>query len=79
MTRVTILEKIQEIFKEIIDEIEVELTETTTANDVEEWDSITHIEIISEIESQFKIRFSINEIENLKNVGDILSLIETKV
>ena len=73
------MQKIQEIFKEIVDEVDIELTESSTANDIEEWDSITHIEIISEIEEQFNVGFKISEIEKLKNVGDILSLIESKI
>ncbi len=79
MERSIIFQKVKEIFNDTLDEIEVDLTDTTTADDVEEWDSITHIELISEIENRFNFRMSIREIENLKNLGDMISLIESKV
>ena len=71
-------QKIKIIFIDILDDDDIVLTETSTADDVEEWDSITHIEIISEIESVFDIRFNTMEIESLKNLGDMVSLVSSK-
>jgi len=79
MSRTETLEKIQAIFEEILDEVEISLVETSTAKDVEEWDSITHIEIISEIEDQFGVDFTLEEIEELKNIGDMITLVLSKV
>ena len=73
-----IFKKVTEIFEDILDEIEVDLTETTTAEDVEEWDSLTHIQIITEVEKQFEVRFSTRDIEGLKNIGDMVTLVASK-
>ena len=78
MSRTETLAKIQDIFEEILDEVEISLVETSTAKDVEEWDSITHIEIISEIEDQFGVDFTLEEIEELKNIGDMITLVLSK-
>ena len=79
MTKIDIFHKIKNIFEEILDEIEVVLAESTTAEDVEEWDSLTHIQIITEIEKQFAVRFSTRDIEGLKNIGDMITLISSKL
>lgn len=78
MTREKIFEKVKQVFEEVLEEIEVELTEQSTAEDVEYWDSITHMEIISELENVFSIEFTFEEIEELKVLGDMISLIESK-
>ena len=79
MNREDILGKVTALLDEVLDGLEVEITETTTSKDVEDWDSVTNIEIISEIEDQFKISFSIPEIEELNDVGDIITLIKNKL
>lgn len=73
-----IFQKLTSIFEDVLDELEVELTNETTAEDVEEWDSLTHIQIITEIEKQFSIRFTTREIEGLKNIGDMVNLVASK-
>ena len=78
MNRSLVFDKVKTVFEEVLDEIEVELVEETTANDVEDWDSLTHIQIITEIEKQFEVRFSIRDIEKLENIGDMVSLITSK-
>ncbi len=78
MNRNDIFSKVKSVFEDVLDEIEIELKDETTAEDVEEWDSLTHIQIITEIEKQFEVRFSTRDIEDLKNIGDMVSLIESK-
>lgn len=78
MNRNDIFSKVKSVFEDILDEIEVDLVEETTAEDVEEWDSLTHIQIITEIEKQFSVRFSTRDIEGLKNIGDMVNLIASK-
>ena len=75
MERNEILAKINEIAKDVFDNDEVELTEATTANDVEEWDSLSHLSLISDIEGEFGIRFTLSEISDLKNVGEFIDAI----
>jgi acyl carrier protein len=79
MTNQEILQQVQEIFRDVLDNEEIVLTETTTANDIEEWDSLTHIQLIVAIEKQFKIKFTSKEILSWKNVGEMIDCIKTKL
>jgi len=74
-----ILETVQEIFRDILDEESLILKTDTTADDVEEWDSLNHINLISAIEKKFKIRFALGELQSLKNVGSMVELIDSKL
>jgi len=51
---------------------------STSGDDIDEWDSISHIELISELEKGFSVRFALGELQDLKNVGDMVSLIQEK-
>jgi acyl carrier protein len=73
-----ITEKLQEIFETVMD-IDFEITPALTAKDVAEWDSLTHVRLIVTIEKAFKMRFSAAEVGELKNVGDLIALIEKHV
>lgn len=74
-----ILIQVNEIFKEVLDNEDVAIQNETTANDVEDWDSLTHIQLIVAIEKHFKIRFKANEIQSFKNVGEMCSFIKVKL
>jgi acyl carrier protein len=73
------IEKLNEIFMDVLDLEELNLKRETTANDIEEWDSLSHILLIVNIEKQFKIRFTSREIQSWKNVGEMVDCIEVKV
>lgn len=79
MTRDEIYQQLNKIFKETLDLKEVHLTDQTTAVDVDGWDSFAQISLVGEIERYFKIKFSMNEIVNFKDVGAMVSLIQSKV
>lgn len=79
MTQEVVFSKLKEIFFQVLHDIEVELTESTTHDDVDDWDSITNIQLITEIEKQFQIRLSIREIEGMKKVGDMRDIIIQKL
>lgn len=79
MKKKEILIKINEIFKNILDNEALTIYENTIASDVEDWDSLNHIQIIVAIEKTFKIRFTTNEIHHFKNVGELLVAIESKL
>jgi acyl carrier protein len=66
------------VFRDVLDDDTIILKEETTAADIEEWDSLTHIMLISEIEKKFKIRFTSSEIIRFKNVGEMASSILSK-
>ena len=78
MDKNQILEEVQEIFREVLDNEEIELANETTADDIEEWDSLTHIQLIVAIEKHFKIKFTSKEILSWQNVGEMIDCIAAK-
>jgi acyl carrier protein len=79
MERQEIFRQLKEIFIDVLDLDEVELTDATTANDIEEWDSLSHIQLIVAIEKNFGIKFTSLEIMKWKNVGEMVNTIEEKI
>jgi acyl carrier protein len=79
VTRGEILAKIQDVMTDVLDIDDLHITETTTAQDVEEWDSLSHLRLITEIEGAFGVTFLTGEIERFKDVGDMVSTIESKL
>ena len=73
-----IKEKLQEVFRDVFDNDEIELTDETTANDIDEWDSLTHVQLIVAVEAAFGLKFSTVEVMKLKNVGEFIALIAKK-
>lgn len=71
--------KLQEIFQDVFADEEIELFDDMTAADVEDWDSLSHITLIHEIEAAFGIRFTTKEVLATKNVGEFIALIGSKV
>jgi acyl carrier protein len=78
MNKTEILKQVEIIFKDILDNDSIILNEATTADEVEEWDSLTHIQLIVAIEKRFNIKFSSKEILSWKNVGEMLNAIISK-
>lgn len=80
MKRDDIFNKLNEIFEDVLDLDEnPELTDSTSANDIEEWDSLSHIQIIVAIEKAFKTKFTSAEILKWKNVGEMVDTIISKI
>ena len=79
MEKQEILSQVQEIFRDILDNEDIILTNETTANDIEEWDSLTHVQLVVAIEKGFKIKFSSKEILSWQNVGDLVDCIANKL
>jgi acyl carrier protein len=71
-------ERIQEAFRDIFDDNSIVLRDDMTAADVENWDSLNHIDMIVAIESEFKIKFTTAEVTSLKNVGELIALVDKK-
>jgi acyl carrier protein len=74
-----IYQRLTEIFQDVFDEDSIEVTPKLSADDVDGWDSLTHIRLILTIEKAFKIKFSTSDIGKLENVGDLVALIQGKV
>jgi acyl carrier protein len=71
-------DKLNGIFREVFKDDSIQIKPETTANDVEGWDSFSHITLITAIEIRFNIRFGLKEIMSFKNVGDLMRCIERK-
>jgi len=79
MNKDEILKKVNDIFIDILDNDDLVLTYATTANDVDDWDSLNNIQLMVAIEKQFKIRFTLQEVESWENVGEMIDSIVSKL
>ena len=78
MSKNEITEKITAIFREVFNDDAIILRDEMTAAEIENWDSLTHMIMISKVEEEFGVKFRLKELNKLKKVGDIISLLEEK-
>lgn len=74
-----IIEELQEIFRDIFDDDELIISNDTTADDIEDWDSLTHMQLIVQIEKKYNVKFTTAEIKKAANVGEFVEIIEGKL
>jgi acyl carrier protein len=74
-----IYNRLTTVLQEVFDDDDLVATPELSASDVEEWDSLKHIRLILSVEKAFNIRFSASDVGNLKNVGELATLIHSKV
>lgn len=79
MTKEVVFEKLQEIFRDIFDDEELVIQDSTNSSNIEDWDSLNHINLVVAIESEFNIKFELEELSNLKDVGAMIDLIMVKL
>ena len=79
MNRTEILEKLNVVFHDVFDNNDIVVTEQTNANDIEEWDSLIHITLISAVEDEFDVSFDMKTVVSMKNVGDMIDAIEEQI
>jgi acyl carrier protein len=79
MTKDEVRSKLKPIFESVLDVDDLDLRDDLSAGDIPEWDSLSHVRLLVTVERQLKIKFSNSEIEGLKNVGDLIRLVMTKV
>lgn len=79
MSETEIYAKLTEVFRDVFDDEELTPTAAMTADDVEEWDSLSHIRLMLSVEKAFGVRFSTVELGNLKSVGDLAALVRSKL
>lgn len=79
MTREELFDKVQEIFRDIFDDEKLKITDSTNSSDIEEWDSLNHINLVVAIEKEVGIKFNFEELAALKDVGGMIDLILKKI
>lgn len=75
MNKNEIIKRLTEVFRDIFDDDSIVITEKTTANDIDDWDSIEHINLIGAVEDEFGMRFKMREVSGMKNVGEMIDII----
>ena len=73
------IEKLQDIFRDVFDDETLVITNDTSANDIDEWDSLTHMELIAEVEKTFDIKLTTAQIKDAQNVGDLVTAIDKQI
>lgn len=79
MTREEVYEKLNEVFQDVFDDDEIVVNDETTADDIEDWDSLEHINLVVEVENTFGIKFNMGEVNSFKNVGAMVDVILERV
>lgn len=75
MNREEITVKLTDVFRNVFDDEKIELSDSTTADDIEAWDSLEHISLIAAVEKAFKMRFTMREVSGMKNVGEMIDIL----
>lgn len=75
MTREELFEAINEIFRDVFDDDSLVITDSTNSEDIEDWDSLEHINLVVAMEKRFNMKFNIKEVGKLQNVGEMADLI----
>lgn len=74
-----IYERLNSVFREFFDDEEIELDDETTADDIEDWDSLNHITLMAAVEDEFGIRFTMGEVSGMEDVGEMVEIIKRKM
>jgi acyl carrier protein len=74
-----LLEQVQEIFRDVFDLPNLVITRESNASTIEDWDSLTHLNLVTAVERRYKVRFALGELQDMKNVGDLLDLLSGKL
>ncbi len=75
MTREEVYERLNEVFREVFDDEEITVNDEKTADDIEDWDSLEHINLVNAIEEEFDMKFNMGQIVSMKNVGEMVDII----
>ena len=79
MTREEIYTRLNTVFQDVFDDESIRVTDATTADDIEDWDSFEHINLVVAVEKEFGIKFSMGQTNKLKNVGEMVDIILSKL
>lgn len=78
MSREEVYEALNEVFQDVFDDEDIRVNDATTAADIEDWDSLEHINLIVAVEKKFNIKFNMGEVNTFKNVGEMVDIIMTR-
>ena len=79
MSREEAYGKLNEVFRDVFDDDEITVNDRTTADDIEDWDSLEHINLVVAVEKAFGIKFNMGEVNKMKNVGEMVDIILQRV
>lgn len=79
MSREEVIERLNGVFRNMFDDESIELNDNTTSDDIEDWDSLEHINLLVAVEQEFNMKFNMNEVTSMKNVGEMVDIILSRV
>ena len=78
MSRNEVVERLNEVFQDVFDDETIHVEESTTSSDIEDWDSLEHITLISAVEREFRMKFKMGEISSMRDVGEMAQIIQER-
>ena len=78
MTREEVFERLNKVFRYVFDDDDITVTETTTSADIDDWDSLEHINLVAAVEQEFGMKFTMGQVVTMKNVGEMVDIILQK-
>ena len=75
MTRAEVYEKLNKVFQDVFDDETITVDDDTTSEDIEDWDSLEHINLVVAVENEFGVHFNMGEVNKMKNVGEMVDII----
>lgn len=79
MTRDEVYETLNEVFRDVFDDESIEVNDDTTSGDIEDWDSLEHINLIAAVEQEFGVKFNMGQVVTMKNVGEMVDIILSQI
>lgn len=79
MTREEVFTKLNEVFRDVFDDEAICVNENTTSADIEDWDSLEHINLLAAVEQEFGMKFNMGQVVSMKNVGEMADIIMSQV
>lgn len=79
MTREQVYERLNPVFQDVFDDDTIVVTDATTSDDIEDWDSLEHINLIAAVEEEFGMHFNMGQVVSMKNVGEMVDIILANV
>ena len=79
MTREIVYESLNKVFQDVFDDEEIVVCDTTTSKDIEDWDSLEHINLVAAVEQEFGIKFTMGQVVTMKNVGEMVDIILSNI